>query len=153
LKGHPKVNYHGTVNNAEVREALQNSHIFAYPSTWAETSCICLIEAMSAGLICVHSNYGALSETAANWTHMYQYSDDINEHASIFYTVLKSSIEDVIKLDEKNYNSKILTQKAYADVFYNWELLQQQWLAMLTSLQDTPTAIVKSSGQMFEYRT
>jgi glycosyltransferase involved in cell wall biosynthesis len=153
LEEHPKVNYHGTVPNDVLRQALQESHIFAYPSIWAETSCLCLIEAMSAGLVCVHSNYGALSETAANWTHMYQYNENANDHANIFYIALKSAIEDVQNLDEASYNSKILTQKAYADVFYNWELLQQQWLALLTSLQDTPTAIVKSSGQMFEYRT
>jgi glycosyltransferase involved in cell wall biosynthesis len=153
LEAHPKVNYHGTVPNDKLREALQDSHILAYPSTWAETSCLCLIEAMSAGLICAHSNYGALSETAANWTHMYQYSEDMNEHANIFYSVLKGAIEDVKNLDEASYNSKILTQKAYADVFYNWELLQQQWLALLTSLENAPTSIVKSSGQMFEYRT
>jgi hypothetical protein len=31
--------------------------------------------------------------------------------------------------------------------------LQQQWLALLISLSDVPTEIVKTSGQMFEYRT
>jgi len=153
LEDHPKINYHGTVSNDELRRSLQDSHIFAYPSTWAETSCICLMEAMSAGLVCVHSNFGALSETAANWTHMYQFQDTPQDHANIFYTVLKATIEEVKGMDEKSYNSKILTQKAYADVFYNWEMLQQQWLALLNSLQDYSTEIVKTSGQMFEYRT
>ena len=47
------ITYHGAVSNDEVREALKYSHIFAYPSIWPETSCLALIEAMSAENICV----------------------------------------------------------------------------------------------------
>jgi len=153
LEDHPKINYHGTVPNEELRNHLVNAHIFAYPSTWQETSCLCLMEAMSAGLFCVHSNFGALPETAANWTYMYQMQDELNVHASIFYSVLKSAIEDVRTMDDASYNSKIRTQKAYTDVFYNWELLKMQWESLLLSLKDESTAIPKTSGQLFEYRT
>lgn len=48
---HPKINYHGTVPNEEVRKAVGSAHIFAYPSIWVETSCISLMEAMSAECI------------------------------------------------------------------------------------------------------
>jgi glycosyltransferase involved in cell wall biosynthesis len=153
LEEHPKINYHGTVPNEELRKHLVNSHILAYPSTWQETSCLCLMEAMSAGLFCVHSNLGALPETAANWTYMYQMQDDLNVHASMFYSVLKSAIEDVRTLDDVSYNAKVRTQKAYTDVFYNWDLLKMQWESMLVSLKDEPTAFPKTSGQLFEYRT
>lgn len=153
LKAHPKVNYHGTVSNDELRTALQDAHIFAYPSIWQETSCLCLMEAMSAGLLCVHSSYGALPETAANWTYMYQYNENINEHASMFYSVLRTAIDDVKNLKEEEYIGKIRTQKAYVDVFNNWNILKQQWIGLLDSLKNEPTAIEKSSGQMFTYRT
>ena len=46
---HPKINYHGFQSNEVVRKALQEAHIYAYPSIWPETSCISLMEAMSAG--------------------------------------------------------------------------------------------------------
>lgn len=153
LEDHPKINYHGTVPNADLRKALAQSHIFAYPSIWQETSCICLMEAMSAGLICAHSNFGALPETAANWTHMYQYNENIQEHANMFYSVLKSAIEDVKQLDDDSYYGKIRTQKAYADVFYNWDLIKMQWEGLLMGLKDAPRAIAKPAGPMFEYRT
>ena len=42
------VNYHGTVSNDEIREMLPNQHVMAYPSIYEETSCLTLIEAMSA---------------------------------------------------------------------------------------------------------
>lgn len=153
LEEHPKINYHGTVPNADLRKALAQAHIFAYPSIWQETSCICLMEAMSAGLICAHSNFGALPETAANWTHMYQYNENIQEHANMFYTVLKTAIEDVKNMDDNSYLGKIRAQKAYADVFYNWDLLKMQWEGLLLSLKDAPRGIVKPTGPVFEYRT
>ena len=152
LKEHPKVVYHGTVPNEELREHLKKSHIFAYPSIWQETSCICLMEAMSAGLICVHPNFGALPETAANWTHMYQWQEDMNEHANLFYNVLKGAIEDVKNLQNVDYVNKIRTQKAYTDVFYNWDIIKLQWNALLESLQNEPTTIEKPTGALFEYR-
>jgi hypothetical protein len=76
FRQHPKIRYHGTQPNAAVREALTRAHVFAYPSVWPETSCLCLIEAMSAGLVCVHSNLGALFETAAHWTQIYPFHED-----------------------------------------------------------------------------
>lgn len=153
LQDHPKVNYHGTVSNEEVRKHLVDSHIFAYPSIWQETSCLCLMEAMSAGLLCAHPNFGALPETAANWTYMYQFNENINEHASMFYTVLKTVINDIKAYNDTEYVSKYRPQKAYADVFYNWELIKMQWESLLVSLKDEPRGISKHSGQLFEYRT
>lgn len=153
LKAHPKVNYHGTVSNDALREALKEAHIFSYPSIWQETSCLCLMEAMSAGLLCVHSNFGALPETSANWTYMYQYNENMNEHANIFYGVLKSAIEDIKNLKDEEYIGKIRTQKAYADVFYNWDFVKLQWVGLLESLKNEATEIDKPSGMMFTYRT
>jgi len=43
------------------------------------------MEAMSAGLACVHPNNGALYETAAIWALMYQWHDDPHAHAAVFY--------------------------------------------------------------------
>lgn len=97
-KNNPKINYHGTVSNDELREALSKSHIFAYPSIWPETSCLCLLEAMSAGLVCVHPNFAALPETAANWTYMYQWNENPSEHAATFHMILS----DAIRRDRKS---------------------------------------------------
>lgn len=130
---HPKINYHGAVSNDEVRKALQESHIFAYPSIWPETSCRCLLEAMSAGNICVHSNYAALPETSANWTYMYHLHEDKNEHAKILYTILTSAIDD-IKLNPAEVMNRLMTQKSYVDIFYCWENRALQWSALLNML-------------------
>lgn len=146
---HPKINYHGAIPNADLKKALEKTHILAYPSIWTETSCITLMEAMSAGLLCVHSNLGALHETAAGWTHMYQYDEDMNRHAVSFYSVLDSAIANYWN---EGIQSRIASQQSYANVFYNWEARKIQWEALLQSLVDEPRELPKSSGQEFVYR-
>jgi len=128
---HPKIHYHGSVSNDEIREALKRADIFAYPSMWQETSCICLLEAMSAGLMCVHSNLAALPETAANWTYMYQYSEEINEHANRFAQHLAEAIQLV---QQPAMKQRLKMQKTYTDSFYNWNVRAQQWKLLLDDL-------------------
>lgn len=146
----PKITYHGTRVNSEVIKALQQAHIFAYPSIWPETSCLAMMEAMSAGCVCVHSNYGALPETAANWSHMYHFNEDRQEHAKIFYTVLSNAIDD-IKENSSEFGNRLRTQKSYADIFYAWKPNRvMQWTALLHMLLDQ----VKDRGmeeKMFSY--
>lgn len=145
---HPKINYHGSVSNEQIREIIPNTHIFAYPSIWMETSCISLMEAMSGGLICVHPNLAALPETAANWTYMYQFKENMNEHAGTFYGMLENAIENVKNPD---LYSQLSAQKVYADAFYNWNSRENQWRALITSLLNEPRELPKASGGFFEY--
>lgn len=133
IEGHDQMTYHGAVSNDEIRKALQDQHILAYPSTWPETSCLTLMESMSARLMCVHSNYAALPETAANMTMMYQYSEDKREHAQTFYNVCEAAISHYG--DEFTQN-RLCTMKNYADTFYSWEGRTRQWNAFLTSMKD-----------------
>lgn len=150
IKSLPNATYHGAVSNDEVKEALKKAHIYAYPSTWLETSCISLIEAMSAGLVCVHPNYGALFETAANWTQMYQFQDEPQKHANMMYSLLDSIIPT---LNDSSTQMMIKGQKSYVDMFYNWNVRSLQWKNLLEGLVNEPRAIPKDSGSFFTYRT
>jgi glycosyltransferase involved in cell wall biosynthesis len=132
---HPRIRYHGTQPNAVVRKALAESHIFAYPCIWPETSCLCLMEAMSAGCLCVHSNFGALYETAANWTWCYGFQDDAEAHGRVFAEVLARAIEAYWS---ESVQSRLVRQKSYADEFYVWESRIVQWTDLLRSLLDRP---------------
>lgn len=130
-RNHDGIDYYGSVSNEEVRQHLTYQDIFAYPSIWPETSCLALIEAMSAGLLCVHPNYGALYETAGNFTFMYQMQDDLQTHAAYLYTNLKSAIE----LVRGGHHGRVVNAtQQYAKQFYDWDVRAKQWTAMLTSL-------------------
>jgi glycosyltransferase involved in cell wall biosynthesis len=149
-RNHPKINYYGTVANDELRENLKKTHILAYPNTWVETSCLVLMEAMSAGMVCVHPNLGALYETAANWTAMYQFREDLYDHANHFYNMMEAVLEHY---NDPTVKNRAAMQKVYADGFYNWEVRQVQWQALLMSLKNEPRALPVDSGPMFNYKT
>lgn len=131
-RNHPRINYHGAVSNERIREELKRSHIFAYPSIWPETSCLAVIEAMSAKNVVVCPNYAALPETTGGFATMYQWTEDHNEHANRFAAVLASEIEQITK-NGPNRN-RLDFQKAYFDQMYNWQFRASQWDAMLRSL-------------------
>ena len=136
-KDHPQINYHGSKSNEEIRTALQQADIFAYPSIWQETSCLCLIEAMSAGCLAIHPNYGALYETSLQLTNMYQWEEDINNHASIFHFLLMNGINQVRCNENIQYNLKM--QSDLSNMIYNWDLRKKQWDYLFNFLKDTVT--------------
>ena len=125
------VNYHGTVSNDEIRQAMMKSHIFAYPSTYPETSCITLIEAMKAGLLGVFPNFGALPETSANFGFMYNYSEDKQRNANVFKNVLNTALD---ALKDPHMQGMLKTQKSYFDIFYGWESRMPKWIQLIQTV-------------------
>ncbi len=130
-KEHPNINYHGTVSNEEVRKALSEAHVFAYPSIWPETSCLCLIEAMSAKCIAVHPNYAALADTAGGLTMMYQWSEDIQTHANRFGSTLVTAINYA---QAEEVNPILDFTKTYTDYRFSWDRRATTWENVLSSL-------------------
>ena len=133
IRNHPQMTYHGFQPNSTVREYLSKAHIFAYPSIWQETSCIAAIEAMSAGCEVVCSNLAALPETTGHWADMYQYNEDIQQHAQVFVNRLYGAIE---RHREDSIQKKLVLQKNWVDNFYNWNLRAAEWTNLLTGLSN-----------------
>jgi len=130
---HPHITYHGFQPNHVIRAALQQAHIFAYPSIWPETSCIAAIEAMSAECEVVCPNYAALPETTANFAALYQFDEDINIHANRFVNVLGGVIHTYLT-DFSSVKERLKIQKAYMDSVYNWTGRARQWTYLLESI-------------------
>jgi glycosyltransferase involved in cell wall biosynthesis len=152
IRNHPKMTYHGFVPNKQVKEHLNKSHIFAYPCIWTETSCRAMLEAMSAGLVCVHPNYGALPETSGGLNVMYQGNfEDRSKHANIFANHLNAAINFV---KEKQHHSMISFNKTYVDSRYNINRIKSQWEMMLKDLiSQYPTPESRKKKEVFVYKT
>jgi glycosyltransferase involved in cell wall biosynthesis len=131
LEAHPQINYSKSVSNDQIREELKRNHILAYPSTWEETSCLVLIEAMSAGLLCVHSSLAALPETSLSLTRMYDYHENPSQHVNQFYAHLRQAI---LTYADDNTQTGLLMQKAVADKVYSWDNRKEEWKSLLASL-------------------
>ena len=130
-KDHEHITYHGFKDNRIIREALTDAHIFAYPSIWQETSCISLIEAMSAKMACVHPSLAALPETSAGFGLQYPFHEDAETHVNHFTYVLKMAIENYW---DDQHQQKLKFQKMYTDNFYNWDLRTAEWRGLLESI-------------------
>ena len=134
-EGMDGVNYHGTVSNDEIRKALETMHIMAYPSIYEETSCITLIEASSAGCLCVVPNLGAIPETGANFPWMYGWEEDPVRHSHVHGHILARAIEHFWDEDVQNL---LRIQRNYFDMFYNWSLRSGQWQQFLHAIDMPP---------------
>jgi len=152
-RNHPRITYHSFEPNDVVRATLQKAHILAYPSIWMETSCRSVIEGMSAGLLCVHPNLGALSDTSGGLNFMYQGHADHNKHANIFYQALDDAIQKVNRDDVQSYLKLV---KMYADSRFGTYKVAQQWQDLLEGLHKTYETVGSRklpSAQMFRYNT
>lgn len=134
IRNHPQMTYHGFTPNEELKQFLNKAHIFAYPSLWTETSCRAMLEAMSAGLVCVHPNTGALPETSGGLNVMYHPDlNDRNVHAGVFAGNLNAAIELVRQNKEEHM---IRFNKAFVDSRYNIEFIKNRWNSVLGRLLD-----------------
>ncbi len=131
IRNHPQMTYHGFVPNEQLKSHLNLCDIFAYPSIWMETSCRAMIEAMSAQLVCVHPNYGALADTSGSLNVMYQGTMDKAEHANIFSSHLEATIQFI---RDKNHEDMVRFNKVYVDSRYNLDRIKRQWEGMLNEL-------------------
>jgi len=152
IRNHPQMTYHGFADQATLREHVQKSHILAYPCIWKETACRVLIESMSAGLLCVHPNLAALSDTAGQLTSMYQFNENINSHAETFYKHLSHAIDIVNEDQVQNYLKFV---KAYADRRFDSNMIAHQWQNMMIDLKEAYPTIEsrKAPARTFTYKT
>jgi glycosyltransferase involved in cell wall biosynthesis len=141
-RDHPNITYHGYQPNDVVRDALKDAHIYAYPNIWPETSCISVLEAMSAGCVVVCPNYAGLPETTANWATMYPWHEDPMQHAQLFVNLLNNIVENYWNEDVQ---LKLAHQKMYIDNFYNWDLRAAEWTGLLQGLIASAREIIEKS--------
>jgi glycosyltransferase involved in cell wall biosynthesis len=120
----PGVFFHGVEPNDVVRAALRGIDILAYPCTFAETSCISVIEALAAGCHVICPRYGALEETCGGLATLYEPSNDPMTHARGFAFAVKSEIKHV---RTRNFDE----QRAWAHARYDWTTRADEWRALI----------------------
>jgi glycosyltransferase involved in cell wall biosynthesis len=122
------VNYIGYKPNHEVIDAMQYTHIFAYPSVWEETFCISAIESMAAGNMAVVTNFGALFETCAEFAHYVNYDKDFKTLARKFAVALDFIADN---LHEDKMQERLQAQTNFYREYYNWDLRVGEWISLL----------------------
>lgn len=123
--------YRGSVSNAELRNELPTFDILAYPNTFEETSCISVIEALSAGLRVVCPNLGALPETTEGWARMYPYLANKKLHALKFADILE---EEIQKIKNGDLDSHLEQQVQTYAPRWSWDQRIKEWTNYLDTL-------------------
>ena len=124
-----RVKLHGRVSNKEVRDFMSECHIFAYPSTWRETSCISLIEAMCSGLYCITNSFTVLPETGIGLTNIYPFVEDNDIQAQVLADEIKKGINLISK---KQFNPLLQSKKA--NEVYSWNNVLKQWVDFIAKI-------------------
>jgi len=150
IKTSDNMTYYGYVAHEELLKHLKKMHIFAYPCIWQETSCISLMEAMSAGVACIHPNYGALYETSGGTTASYDWNENIQEHARKFGNILYSVIHEC-RRDSDLLMSMLQWQKTFADTFYDWNMLKIKWKNLFSEVSSEEIPNINNSTDFFSY--
>lgn len=125
--------YRGLVKNEDLRKELVEFDILAYPSTFEETSCIAVIEALSAGLRVICSNIGALPETTEGWARIYNYRVDTKTHAELFSKILSEEIE---KIKSGELISELKKQIEVYRTKWNWDTRINEWKELFIQIEN-----------------
>jgi glycosyltransferase involved in cell wall biosynthesis len=158
VRNHPGMVYHefsGANSNNDVREQLKKSHIFTYPCIWDETFCRSMVEAMSAGCICVHPNFAALPFTSGGLNVMYPGDADKNKHVNTFMNHLNLAIM-MHTNGGPQLEQRLGFNKAFVDTNYSAQIIGMKLESQIRYLVDqfpneesrkipSPTLIFKTS--------
>jgi glycosyltransferase involved in cell wall biosynthesis len=119
----PGVIYHGLAPNDELRQALRDIHFLVYPCTFAETSCLAVIEAMAAGCRVIAPSFGALPETTGGYARIYPFNPDPQEHGITFCENLAAELASPWAGDP----GLSLEQQSHCASVYNWPRRLAEW--------------------------
>ncbi|MFO1185888.1 MAG: glycosyltransferase [Bauldia sp.] len=129
----PGVAYVGPIGQADLAVELSRVAALAYPSTFAETSCIAAIEAMAAGAEVIATDHGALAETTAGYAHLVEMGTDRSGLVAAF----AERVLSVLRSARADPGGAALLREArvtHAKARYNWPERAAEWEDWLRSL-------------------
>ena len=122
------VEYIGSIPQPKLAEEMRNVPVLAYPNTFAETSCIAVMEAMAAGCQIITSDLGALPETTAGFAKLIPLNSSYNQNfINATITALKNPIDKSLQI-------------AFVKKNYNWTKRALEWEDFLTAVLVTSYA-------------
>jgi glycosyltransferase involved in cell wall biosynthesis len=133
LRGLDGVLYVGSVPQPRLAEELRCAAVLAYPNTFAETSCIAVMEAMAAGCAVVTTDLGALRETTAGFATLIAPPVESESYREQF---VEAVVERLVALtrDRQATEEALRKQVSFATTAYNWNRRAQQWVMWLPTV-------------------
>jgi glycosyltransferase involved in cell wall biosynthesis len=114
--------------------ALVGAAALAYPSTFAETSCITVLEAMAVGAAVITTRLGALPETTGGLAAMIDWQPDKAVLARAFADATIASLREMLADPEAAAMARTARVKFVRDN-YLWPARAVEWANWLTRLR------------------
>ena len=127
------VEYVGPVSQPALADALKEAAALAYPSTYAETSCIAAMEAMAMGAAVLTTRLGALPETLAGFGRMVEPREDPAMLARDFAAMASEALNE-IERNPAEASTRREAQVAYVQRNYTWPKRALEWEAWLSEI-------------------
>ena len=136
------VEYIGSLPQPQLARELESVTALVYPNTFAETSCIAVMEAMAIGCQVITSDLGALAETTAGFAQLIPLDSDLETYKSRFVT----ATIDLLKADPDGREAQLRQQVDFANAEYTWTVRASEWLEWLgAAAQSQPRSIALSA--------
>ncbi|MCM2293834.1 glycosyltransferase family 4 protein [Allorhizobium sp. BGMRC 0089] len=133
-KALPGVSYSGPVPQAELARQLAGVAALAYPSTFAETSCISVMEAMVSGADVITTSHGALPETLNGFGISIPLSRSIPELVRAYVDLVSQRLIDT-RNNPEAASERRNRQIAFMRSQSNWDARAEKWIALAASLR------------------
>lgn len=130
------VDYVGPIAQPDLAREISDAAALAYPSTFAETSCIAVLEAMAAGATIITTRLGALEETTNGFAKLIDYSSDRAQLAKDFAGATIGTLKELSR-DPAAALARRDAQIAYIRVNYTWPARALEWQSWLTQLAES----------------
>jgi glycosyltransferase involved in cell wall biosynthesis len=131
-RGTAGVMYRGSVSQTDLARELVQTSVLAYPNTFAETSCIAVMEALAAGLFVVSSDLGALPETCAGFGRLVPPMGP-GRSAEQFAIDFARTLDQVLLQIETNpaaVAEQLFEQSQAINRACNWNVRAEEWIQM-----------------------
>ena len=133
LRAMPGVSHVGMAGQPRLAAALQQASFYLAPNPFPETSCIALIESMSAGLCCITTARAALPETAhgfaallpvaaADDPHIFTQPLDHTEFAAVATRIIQDRLRSPAGWEER-----LRAQVSFFQHHYRWRDRVAPW--------------------------
>ena len=130
------VDYAGPCGQARLAQELVGSAAFAYPSTFAETSCIAALESMAIGACVLTTRLGALPETTAGLAPMIDWQEDKSRLAQSFADLVIATLREMTR-DPAAAGQQRNAMIEFIRENYLWPSRAVDWSAWLTEIATT----------------
>lgn len=127
------VEYVGSLPQPELARELRSVAVLAYPNTFAETSCIGVMEALAAGCQVVTSELGALPETGAGFARLIPIGQSRAAYLDPFMAQTIQILRDIAARGDA-LELELRRQVDHMNHTAVWQVRARQWIQWIHAL-------------------